>query len=120
MRRSTKWLLIVLALLLILVPALYLGFDYAIGRALETKGLRKLLSGKTARVLDCNAGYLPLGSNGMFVSSRGFFAQASPPRALTEMRASRLRARCNLSELWHGKWKIDKLMVALLQAAYGE
>jgi hypothetical protein len=54
------------------------------------------------------------------VFSRGFLAKASPPRALTEMRASRLRARCNLNELWHGKWKIDNLWIAHLQAAYGE
>ena len=119
MKRSIRRFVVTVALLLILGPSLYVGVGYAIGRALETKGLRKLLSGKTAKVLDCNAGYLPLTSHGMSVASRGFLAQALPPRALTEIRASRLRARCNLSELWHGKWRIDNLWVAHLQAAYG-
>src|ERR1700736_2774047 len=120
MKRSTRRFVVTVPFLLILGPLLYVGAGYAIGRALETKGLRKLLSGKTGKVLDCNAGYLPLTSHGTSVSSRGFLAQASPPRALTEMRGSRLRARCNLSELWHGKWKIDNLWVAHAQAAYGE
>ncbi|MEP6604254.1 MAG: hypothetical protein ABJB69_09925 [Spartobacteria bacterium] len=120
MKRSTKWTVGILGLLLILAPCLYFGFHYALGRALETNGLRKLLGGKTAKVLDCNAGYLPLTSTGLSISSRGFLAKASPPRALTEMRASRLYARCNLNELWHGKWKIDNLWVAHVQAAYGE
>ncbi len=120
MKRSTRWFALIAGVLLIVGPCLYIGLGYAVGRALETKGLRKLLSGKTAKVLDCNAGYLPLTSNGISVFSRGFMAQASPPRALTEMRASRLHARCNLSELWHGKWKIDNLWIAHVQAAYGE
>jgi hypothetical protein len=119
MRRSTRWFVAILGLLLILGPVCYIGFGYALGRALETKGLRKLLSGKTAKVLDCNAGYLPLSSNGTSVSSRGLLVQASPPRALTELRGSRLRANCNLAELWRGKWKIDNLWVAHAQAAYG-
>ena len=35
------------------------------------------------------------------------------------MRAARLQARCNLAELWRGKWKIDNLAVNHLQVAYG-
>jgi hypothetical protein len=93
---------------------------YVIGRALETKGLRQLLSGKTAKVFDCDGGYLPLTSHGLSLSSRGFLGQASPPRALTEIRASHLHARSNLSQLWQAKWKIDKVSVAHLQAAYGD
>lgn len=111
--------LVSVIVLLVLAATLYFGSGYALGHALESRGLRKLLSGKTAKVLDCNAGYLPLTSHGLSVSSRGFLAQASPPRALTELRGSRLRARCNLAELWRGKWKIDNLWVAHAQAAYG-
>lgn len=120
MKRSTRWFLTFLALILIIVPLGYVGTGYALGSLLEARGLRQLLSGKTAKVLDCNGGYLPLKSHGLSVSSLGFLGQASPPAALTELRGSRLFARCNLMELWHGKWRIDKLTVAHLQAAYGE
>jgi hypothetical protein len=108
-----------LAVLILLGSALYVGSGYALDRAPESKGLRKLIGGKTARLLGTNGGYLPLASHGVSISSRGFLALASPPRVLTEMRASRLDARCNLIELWHGKWRIDHLWVHHLQAAYG-
>ncbi|MDQ2824502.1 MAG: hypothetical protein M3R29_03550 [Verrucomicrobiota bacterium] len=104
---------------ILLALVLYFGFGYALGRALESKGLRQLIGGKTAKILDTSAGYLPLASDGLSVSSSGFLAKASPPRALTEMRAAHLRARCNLGELWRGKWRIDNLAVNHLQAAYG-
>jgi hypothetical protein len=117
--KAWKRLAIALTALILLASALYLGSGYAFDRALESKGLRKLIGGKTARLLGTNAGYLPLASHGLSISSRGFLALASPPRALTEMRASRLEARCNLIELWHGKWRIDHLWVDHLQAAYG-
>ena len=103
----------------IFASLVYFGSGYALGRALESKGIRKLIAAKTAKLLDAPAGYLPLASHGMSVSSRGFLAKAEPPRALTEMRAAGLSARCNLSELWHAKWKIDNLAVNHLQAAYG-
>ena len=108
-----------LAALILLGSAFYIGSGYALDRALESKGLRKLIGGKTARLLGTNGGYFPLASHGLSISSRGFLALASPPRVLTEMRASRLDARCNLIELWHGKWRIDRLWVHHLQAAYG-
>ena len=119
MKKSTRWLLISVGLLIILVVG-YFGGTYAIGRAIESKGLRKVLGGKTAKLLDCNAGYLPLTSNGVSVASRGVVGQASPPRPLTEIRASRLFARCSLAQLWQAKWTIEKLQVDHLQAAYGE
>jgi hypothetical protein len=109
----------ILAALILLASALYVASGYALDRALESKGLRKLIGGKTAQLLGTNGGYLPLASHGLSISSRGFLALASPPRVLTEMRASRLDARCNLVELWHGKWRIDHLWVHHLQAAYG-
>lgn len=117
--KARKSLAIALTALILLASALYLGSGYALDRALESKGLRKLIGGKTARLLGTNAGYLPLASHGLSISSRGFLALASPPRALTEIRAYRLAARCNLIELWHGKWRIDHLWVDHLQAAYG-
>ncbi len=120
MTKTKRRLGIFLAVLVLIGMAGYFGFGYAVGRVLETKGLRKLLAGKTAKVLDCDSGYLRLASHGLSVSSRGFLARASPPHALTEMRASRLRASCNLAELWRAKWKIDNLQVGHLQAAYGE
>lgn len=116
----TRWLLLAAVIVAILLPAGYFGSERFIGRMLETRGVRKLLSGKTAKVLDCDSGYLPLGSNGRTVWSSGFLGKASPPRALTEMRAFSLWARCSLSELWRAKWRIDILHVSHLQAAYGE
>lgn len=103
----------------IFAALVYFGSGYVLGRALETKGIRKLIAAKTAKLLDAPSGYLPLTSHGMSISSRGFLAKAEPPRALTEMRAARLHARCNLAELWRGKWKIDNLTATHLQAAYG-
>ena len=65
-----------LASLILLAPVLYFGFGYALGRALESKGLRQLIGGKTAKILDTSAGYLPLTSDGLSVSSSGFLAKA--------------------------------------------
>jgi hypothetical protein len=113
-----RWAVVFSALLLLAVIG-YFGSGYVLGRALESKGLRKLLAAKTAKVLDTPAGYTPLASNGLFVSARGFLAKAEPPRALTELRGARLRARCNLAELWRGQWKIDNLTAEHVQAAYG-
>jgi hypothetical protein len=110
---------ILVGALVALVLVGYFGFGYAISRTLEAKGIRKLISANTGRMLNCDAGYLPLRSHGLFVSCPGFLAQASPPRALTEMRASNLRADCKLQELWRAKWKIENLTIAHLQAAYG-
>jgi len=117
---KTKRRLTIVAIVLICLGALgFYGAGLVLERALETKGVRTLLAAKTAKLLDCDAEYLPLGSNGLSIASPGFLAQASPPRALTEMRAAHLHARCDLLELWRGKWRIDNLWVAHLQAAYG-
>jgi len=116
----TRWLLLAAIIVAIFLPVAYFGSEHFIGRMLETHGVRKLLSGKTAKVLDCDSGYLPLGSNGRTVWSPGFLGKAAPPRALTELRAFSLWARCSLSELWRAKWRIDVLHVSHLQAAYGE
>jgi hypothetical protein len=113
-----RWAVVFSALLLLAVIG-YFGSGYVLGRTLESKGLRKLLAAKTAKVLDAPAGYTPLASNGLFVSARGFLAKAEAPRALTELRGARLRTRCNLAELWRGKWKIDNLTAEHVQAAYG-
>jgi hypothetical protein len=117
--KARKGCAIVCFALLVFPVIGYFGSSYVLGRALETKGIRKLIAAKTAKLLDAPAGYLPLASNGMSISSRGFLAKAEPPHALTEMRAARLSARCNLAELWRGKWKIDNLAVDHLQAAFG-
>jgi len=45
-----------LAALILLGSALYIGSGYALDRALESKGLRKLIGGKTARLLGTNGG----------------------------------------------------------------
>ena len=115
----TRWIGAAAILVVILAFAGYLGSQFVIGRMLETRGLRKLLSWKTAKVLDCDAGYLPLEANGRSVWSGGFLAKAEPPRRLTELRASSLWARSSLSELWRAKWRINVLHVRHLQAAYG-
>jgi hypothetical protein len=120
MKKSSKRAVVILGALLVLGALGYFGFGYAAGRLLEARGLRKLIGGKTAKVLDCNAGYLPIASNGLRVWSRGFLAQASPPRALTEMRASGLYARSSLSDIWRGNWRVERVVAAHLQAAYGE
>ena len=119
MTRAKKGCAITFTTLLFLASIAYFGSGYVLGRALESKGIRKLIAAKTAKLLDAPSGYLPLESRGMSVSSRGFLAKAEPPRALTEMRAAHLSARCNLTELWRAKWKIDNLAVHHLQAAYG-
>src|SRR3981081_1346175 len=98
MTKAKKGCAITFASLLFLAVLIYFGSGYALGRALETKGIRKLIAAKTAKLLDAPAGYLPLTSNGMSISSRGFLAKAEPPRALTEMRAARLYARCNFAD----------------------
>jgi hypothetical protein len=119
MTRAKKGCAITFAALLFLGLIVYFGSGYVLGRAVESKGIRKLIAAKTAKVLDAPSGYLPLGSHGMSISSRGFIAKAEPPRALTELRGAQLSARCNLLELWRGKWKIDNLWVTHAQAAYG-
>ncbi len=116
----TRWLLVAAIIVAILLPAAYFGSEHVVGRMLETRGVRKLLSGKTAKVLDCESGYLPLSANGRVVWSPGFLGKATPPRALTELRASSLWAQCSLSELWRAKWRLDVVHVSHLQAAYGE
>jgi hypothetical protein len=111
--------IIILLALVLLVGGLYAGIGYFLGQALERQGVREVAGRISARFLDANAGYLPLASDGLSISSPGFLAQTSPPSACVEIRASRLHARCNLIELWHHKWRIDNLLIQHLQAAYG-
>lgn len=117
--RAKKGCAVVLVGLVLFASAGYFGYGYVLRRALESRGLRRAISEKTARLLDASVGYTPLASNGLMVSARGFLAKAEPPRALAEIRAAHLRARCNLPALWQGHWKIDNLSVRHLQAAYG-
>lgn len=115
----TRWIGAAATVVVILTLGGYFGSQFVISRMLETRGLRKLISGKTAKVLDCDGGYLPLEANGRSVWSDGFLGKAQPPRTLTELRASSLWARSSLSELWRAKWRINVLHVRHLQAAYG-
>ncbi len=115
----TRWIILAVAAVMTVV-VVYFGSQYFIAQMLETRGLRKLIAGKTGKLLGCDAGYLRLHANGRTVWSDGFLGKASPPRSLTELRAASLWARCSLSELWKAKWRIDTLHVRHLQAAYGE
>lgn len=109
---------IVLGLVLLLAVA-YLIAGRLFARFAEGAGLRKHIGTKTAQQLEGEAGYLPLTANGLSFFSQGLVGTAPPPRALTEIRASNLSARCSLLELWRGKWRVDALHAEHLQVAFG-
>ncbi|MFN2507150.1 MAG: hypothetical protein ABR589_00060 [Chthoniobacterales bacterium] len=111
------WILLALVLLLAVVG--YFAAGRLFVRFAEGSGLRKHIGAKTAQQLQGEAGYLPLTANGLSFFSRGFVGTAAPPRAVTEIRASNLSARCSLLELWRGKWRIDGLHAEHLQVAFG-
>jgi len=90
-----------------------------LGRFLEGDKIRTLIAGRTARELGGQAGFGPMSWRGLSVYSAGFLATAAPPRALTEMRAEELFARCSLWELWHGLWRVDQLTAHHLQVVFG-
>lgn len=109
---------IVLGLVLLAVVG-YLIAGRLFARFAEGADLRKHIGAKTAHQLGGEAGYLPLTVNGLSFFSPGLVGTAPPPRALTEIRASNLSARCSLLELWRGKLRVDALHAEHLQIAFG-
>ena len=105
------------ALLLLLL--VYFGTEHFLGRFLEGEKIRTLIASRIARELGGEAGLAPLSWRRLLVYSDGLVVTASPPRALSELRADQLFARCSLTELWHGKWRVDHLSAAHLQVAFG-
>ncbi|MDP9098687.1 MAG: hypothetical protein M3N48_06790 [Verrucomicrobiota bacterium] len=97
----------------------YFVAAHFIGRYLEGEKLRTLIAGRVARELGGEAGLAPMSWRRLSVYSEGMVVAASPPRALSELRAEQLFARCSLSELWHGKWRVNHLSARHLQVAYG-
>jgi hypothetical protein len=97
----------------------YFAATYFPGRFLEGEEIRTLIAGRVARELGGEAGLAPTSWRGLSVYSDGLVVTASPPRALSELRAEQLFARCSLSELWHGRWRVDRLTARHLQVAYG-
>jgi hypothetical protein len=97
----------------------YFAVTHFLGRFLEGEKIRTLIAGRVARELGGEAGLAPMSWRGLSVYSEGMVVTASPPRALSELRAEQLFARCSLSELWRGKWRVDHLSARHLQVAYG-
>src|SRR4051794_4175289 len=102
-----------------IVAAGYLAIDRLAARALETDKLREFIAARTGRVLGGQTALNPLSAHGFWVDSLGMAVRASPPRALTELRAFKLSSSFSLLELWRGKWRLDHVNVGHLQAAYG-
>ncbi len=109
----------VLGIALLLGGVGYFVATHYLGHFLEGEKLRTLIAGRVARELGGEAGLAPMSWRGLSVYSEGMVVTASPPRALSELRAEQLFARCSLSELWRGKWRVDHLSVRHLQVAYG-
>lgn len=107
------------AIVLVVGVAGYFAVSHFLGRFLEGDKLRTLIGGRIARELGGEAGLAPLSWRGLSVYSEGLVVKASPPRALSELRADELFARCSLTELWHGKWRVDHLSARHLQVAFG-
>lgn len=107
------------AIALLLVGLGYFAATHFLGRFLEGEKIRTLIAGRVARELGGEAGLAPMSWRGFSVYSEGLVVTASPPRALSELRADQLFARCSLSELWRGKWRVDHLSARHLQVAYG-
>ncbi len=97
----------------------YFALTHFLGRYLEGEKLRALIAGRVARELGGEAGLAPMSWRGLSVYSDGMVVTASPPRALNELRAEQLFARCSLSELWRGRWRVEHLTARHLQVAYG-
>jgi hypothetical protein len=111
---------IALCLLVALVLIAYSAVKHAFDRILQDGTVNRLVGRKTAVILQADAGYLPLAWRGMSVRSDALLVRGKPPRSLTEMRASNIRAHCSLQNLWHRKWTIKRLEASQLQAAFGK
>ncbi len=111
-----RWLLVAVGTIGVAVLALFLAAD----RLLESRKVRELASAKTGKILGGPAGFLPLTWRGLSVQSGGLLVQAIPPRALTEVRAKDIFARCSLVDLWRGRGRIDELSIEEIEAALGE
>jgi hypothetical protein len=118
-KRRNLWA-IGLCLLAALILAGYTVVQRAFDRFLQDGTINRLVGRKTAVILRADSGYLPLKWQGMSVRSDGLLVRGKPPRGLTEMRATDLRAFCSLQNIWKRKWTINRLQAAQLQAAFGQ
>jgi len=119
---SSRWrtgCIVAAAAVLLLGVVGYFAAEHFLGRFLEGDKIRNLVAGRIAKELGGQAGFAPMSWQGFSVSSQGMVVTASPPRALTELRADELSARCSLRELWHGKWRVERLSARHLQVAFG-
>ena len=119
--RKARWRRIILfttTALLVLGVVGYFVAANLLTRYLRSDDLRTRISRKTAGEFDGRGGYLPLSWRGLSVYSPGFLGLTEPPRALAELRATDLHAHCNFSQLWQREFRIDRLSIDRVQAAY--
>lgn len=116
--KNKRWIIVAVAILALAALA-WGALAHVLTGVLEGDALRRRISGRTAREIGGKAGYLPLSWRGLSVYCEGFVGRAAPPRALSGIYAHDIHARCNLFELWRGKWRINPLTVKHLQIAYG-
>ena len=111
---------VIAATVVVLVACGYFAIERLAARALETDKLREFIAARTGRVLGGETALNPLtAAHGFWVDSLGMAVRASPPRALSELRAFKLSSSFSLLELWRGKWRLDHVNVGHFQAAYG-
>ncbi|HEY3662238.1 MAG TPA: hypothetical protein VGL24_03720 [Chthoniobacterales bacterium] len=104
---------------LLLAIAGYFALTRVVDHYLNDGALAEAIGKKTAVILKADAGYLPLFWRGMTVRSGGLLVRGKPPRGLTELRASNLRASCSLHDLWQRKFVINRLQSDRLEVAFG-
>jgi len=113
-KRATGCFFIFVALLILVAFALYAGAV----RVMKTRGVRARLAGELANFFECNAAVAPLRWNGLTISAPGVLARDAPLPA--EIRLSQVSAPLTIVDLWRNDWKIDKVTVADVQAAFGD
>lgn len=112
---------IVALILLALVAAGYFMVKRSIDDAFRDGSLERLVARKSGAKLGADeCGYLPLAWREMLIRSDGVLARGKPPRSLTVINATNIRAHCSLRNLLQRKWTVTLLEASHLQAAFGE
>ena len=118
--KNRRLLLVSIAAAMIVAATGYAVIKHSFDRILQDGTLNRLVGRKTAVILEADAGYLPLHWQAMSVRSDGLLVRGKPPRSLTEMQVSDVRASCSLKDLWKRKWTIERVEASQLQAAFGQ
>lgn len=117
-RRGKRWATISAVVVIASVIA-YFALLKTVEHLLSDGALTRAIGKKTAVILQADTGYLPLFWRGLSVRSDGLLVRGKPPRALSELRATNLQARCSLQDLWQRKWTINRLQAERLEVAFG-